>query len=325
MSPKVSVIVPAYNAARCVEHAVASALAQTMGDVEIIVVDDASSDATAQIVAGIGDQRVRLLRNEKNVGPAQARNRALRVARGEWIAFLDADDWFAPERLEILLRLAAGSHAELVADDMYLIRDGAERPWGSTLANQTIEEGEVISALRFITLDRGLQPLIRRNFLTENRLEFNEGLRTGEDNLLLLNCLLAGGRLAITTKPLYYYRNCAGSLTSDRVGSRVRSREVFQGLLHRPEFIRNADLRRAVEERLIKIDRGLQYYRVIDPLRRGEIRTAAVEAWRNPNFFILLLQMLPAIFRHRLALLLSRIQFPKLALCKRSLHSEEAQ
>jgi succinoglycan biosynthesis protein ExoO len=308
MSPKVSVIVPAYNAERYVENAVYSALAQTLADVEIIVVDDASTDATAQIVAGICDDRVRLLRNERNCGPAQARNLALRAARGEWIAFLDADDWFAPNRLEVLLNLAAVSGTELVADDLYLIRDGADRPWGSALTNHTIYEGEVINALRFITMDRGLQPMILRNFLTENRLEFNEELRSGEDNLLILNCLLVGGRLAITTKALYYYRNCSDSLTSDRVGSRVRSKEVFLGLLRRQEFIQDAELRKAAEERLVKINRGLQYYRVIDPLRRGDVRNAAIEAWRNPSFFILLFKSLPVIFRHRLALKLPRVQ-----------------
>jgi succinoglycan biosynthesis protein ExoO len=322
--PKVSVIVPAHNVERYVEGAVASALAQTLGELEVIVVDDASDDDTARVVAAIGDRRLQLLRNERNGGPAQARNRALQAAKGEWIAFLDADDWFAPERLEVLLRLATEAGTDLVADDMYLIRDGADRPWGTTLSHHRVRDGEIIDALRFLTMDRGLQPIIRRRFLVANRLKFNEGLRTGEDNLLILNCLLAGGRLAITTEPLYYYRTRAGSLTGDRIGSLFRSREVFQDLLRRREFIQDADLRTAAEAKLVKISHRLQFYQVIQPFRQGEVRKAVIEAWRNPSFFLLLFKSLPAIFRHRLAWLRPPVQRFKFASWERNQHSGDS-
>lgn len=96
--PSVSVIIPAYNAAAFVRRAVDSALAQTWVDREVLVVDDGSTDGTLDALAGYGDG-LRLL-TQANAGPAAARNRGLHEARGRYVAFLDADDWWLPTKLE---------------------------------------------------------------------------------------------------------------------------------------------------------------------------------------------------------------------------------
>lgn len=93
----VSVVIPAYNATWCVARAIDSVLAQHYREFEILVVDDGSTDTTAQVVASYGAQ-VRLLQ-QPNGGLSSARNLGMRHARGEWIAFLDADDWWLPEKL----------------------------------------------------------------------------------------------------------------------------------------------------------------------------------------------------------------------------------
>src|SRR5579875_23336 len=95
---KVSVIMPAFNAARSVAWAISSALEQTVADIEVLVIDDASTDLTAAVVEEIAarDPRVRLIRNPVNGGPGVARNFGLDAARGEWVALLDADDAFLP-------------------------------------------------------------------------------------------------------------------------------------------------------------------------------------------------------------------------------------
>jgi glycosyltransferase involved in cell wall biosynthesis len=91
----VSVVIPAHNTERYVAEAVTSVLTQQVSDLEVIVVDDASTDNTAQVVADLGDPRVRLVRLDK-VGVGAARNRGICLARGRFIAFLDADDrWCA--------------------------------------------------------------------------------------------------------------------------------------------------------------------------------------------------------------------------------------
>ncbi len=95
----ISVVIPAYNAAPYVARAIESVLAQTVRPTEVIVVDDASSDATAQVVERYGPP-VRLLRRAANGGPAAARNTGIAAAQGEWIALLDADDAWLPRKLE---------------------------------------------------------------------------------------------------------------------------------------------------------------------------------------------------------------------------------
>ena len=97
-APLVSVVIPAFNRAHCVADAVNSVLAQSFQDFEIIAVDDGSSDGTAEVLEQFGD-RIRLIRQE-NRGVAAARNTGVRVARGSWIAFLDSDDRWHPEKLE---------------------------------------------------------------------------------------------------------------------------------------------------------------------------------------------------------------------------------
>lgn len=102
--PTVSVIIPAYNRAGYIATAVASILDQTLRDLELIVVDDGSTDATAEAVAAFGDPRIRLVRHPRNLGIPQARNTGLRCARGRYLAWLDSDDLARPDRLERQVR-----------------------------------------------------------------------------------------------------------------------------------------------------------------------------------------------------------------------------
>jgi hypothetical protein len=99
----VTVVMSAYNAAAYLAEAVGSILRQTMADFELIIVDDASTDDTLAILAAIGDSRVRVLRNARNLGAATSSNRAVREARSPLIARLDADDVADPRWLEVLL------------------------------------------------------------------------------------------------------------------------------------------------------------------------------------------------------------------------------
>ncbi len=106
--PRVSVIMPAYNSQQVLGEAVASVLSQSYPDFEIIVVDDASSDNTAEVVSGYGD-RVRYIRREMNGGAAAARNDGIRASAGEFICFLDADDLYLPDRLEAAVAFLDGN------------------------------------------------------------------------------------------------------------------------------------------------------------------------------------------------------------------------
>lgn len=96
----VSIIMPSYNTAPYIRETIQSVLDQTYQNWELIIVDDCSTDNTDEVVASIKDERIRYLKNEKNSGAAVSRNRALREAKGRWVAFLDSDDLWMPGKLE---------------------------------------------------------------------------------------------------------------------------------------------------------------------------------------------------------------------------------
>ena len=99
---QVSVIMPAYNAAQHIEASIRSVLSQTVADWELLVIDDCSSDSTVEVVTRLAaeDSRIRLIKNEKNLGASGSRNKALGLFKGRYVAFLDSDDLWYPEKLE---------------------------------------------------------------------------------------------------------------------------------------------------------------------------------------------------------------------------------
>lgn len=103
MNDLISIVMPSYNTGKYIAESIKSVLAQTYKDWELLIVDDCSVDNTDAIVAEFHDTRIRYFKNEKNSGAAVSRNRALREAKGKWIAFLDSDDLWHPNKLETQL------------------------------------------------------------------------------------------------------------------------------------------------------------------------------------------------------------------------------
>lgn len=105
MAGLVSIIMPSYNTGRFIKETIESVLAQSYSDWELILVDDCSKDNTDEVVSQyLADKRVKYMKNDVNSGAAVSRNRALSEAKGKWIAFLDSDDLWAPEKLEKQIR-----------------------------------------------------------------------------------------------------------------------------------------------------------------------------------------------------------------------------
>lgn len=125
---KFSVIIPAYNAEPYIARAIESCLSQTCPPHEIIVVDDGSTDGTAEVAKSFSPP-VRLITLAENVGVPSARNRGAEAATGDWLVFLDADDWFLPRKLELQQRCALqNEHAVLIYTGFLTSRDGVESP-----------------------------------------------------------------------------------------------------------------------------------------------------------------------------------------------------
>ena len=123
-NPAVSVIMPVFNCAEYVQNAIESVINQSFTDFEFIIVDDASSDKSAEIILSFQDPRINFVSLEKNIGPGPARNIALDMAKGEWGAFIDADDAWDKQRLEKLMHLAKMTPGSFVADDLLMCLSG---------------------------------------------------------------------------------------------------------------------------------------------------------------------------------------------------------
>lgn len=114
-APRISVIMPAYNMERYIEEAIRSVMTQTVSDWELLVLDDCSGDATCAIVEALAaeDERIRLIRMETNSGVAAVRNRGFELCRGDFVALLDSDDLWCPEKLETQLRRMEQTGADI--------------------------------------------------------------------------------------------------------------------------------------------------------------------------------------------------------------------
>jgi glycosyltransferase involved in cell wall biosynthesis len=126
-SPLVTIGIPAYNREEWIAQAVESALAQSWPNKEVVVSDDGSTDRTREIVLGFGD-RIRLLSLPGNSGPSSARNAILESARGEWIQWLDSDDYLLPQKIETQLREAGGGSADVLLSPSLIEQWGSEGP-----------------------------------------------------------------------------------------------------------------------------------------------------------------------------------------------------
>lgn len=210
-----SVVIPAKNEAASVSTAIASALSQEQTSVEVIVVDDGSTDETRLLVEEIcqKDDRVVLLSNATSAGVSAARNQAIKVAKGEWIALLDADDEFLPGRLARLLREAEEHALDMSADNLDL-RSEAGEALGTAFPVTELQENKPVSLEVFLSHDiphkqsMGVgycKPVIKRDFITTHKLSFREDISCAEDFLFYAECLMAGARLGFSKTSGYLY------------------------------------------------------------------------------------------------------------------------
>jgi glycosyltransferase involved in cell wall biosynthesis len=294
--PRVSVVVPAYNAGRTLGAALASVQMQTEHRLEVLVIDDASTDDTALLAAAAAasDPRVRTLRNAANSGPAATRNRGFAAARGAWVALLDADDAFRPERLAGLLALGDAQAADMVADNLLLQMEGSGGPAPAMIPRHLLARASLLSASEFVERNIGdrrtprmsygfLKPMIRRDFLLANRLAYDERNRFGEDFLLYLSCLVAGARWWITPEPTYVYTIRRGSLTEVQTAADLdRIRTAEHRLLQDPRITADRHLRHALRRHKRKIDRSYFYRAFTDALKARRFGQAAATALGSP-------------------------------------------
>ena len=206
--PLISVIIPAYNAELWIAESIGSVLAQTWRELEVIVVDDGSQDATPEIVAGIGDPRVRLIRQE-NRGQCVALNLGVTEARGAYIKFLDADDWLNPEHLAAQMAALDGSTECVAACHWgYFLDDPRRSAARKEHCNKDYED-PLEWLVDSLTKDEGMMGgwkwLIPKSVL-ERSGGWDERLSLNNDFDFSIRLLLASSGVRFASEALYAYR-----------------------------------------------------------------------------------------------------------------------
>ncbi|MCH9808021.1 MAG: glycosyltransferase [Alphaproteobacteria bacterium] len=221
----VSIIIPAYNCEATIERAVESALGQSVA-VEVVVVDDCSGDDTLEMLRAMAarDERLKVIAQSSNGGPARARNKAIQGSSAPWITPLDSDDFMAPDRIEKLLSQAREGGWDFIADDLIKVDESAidtpkYRLWSQTdfgtreLTLEYFIRGN-ISANHDHRRELGfVKPLMKRSFLEAHDISYDENMRLAEDYDLYARALAAGARFGLVDPCGYYAVERAGSLS----------------------------------------------------------------------------------------------------------------
>jgi succinoglycan biosynthesis protein ExoU len=296
----VDVIIAAWNRSDTIERAILSALAEPEVR-HVIVVDDGSSDDTAARAGQCGakDGRVIVERLPSNLGPAAARNVALKISTAPWVAVLDGDDFFLPGRIRRLLAKADGW--DFVADELLQIHEdrvGNEttptpiltdrhfEPWSLDLEQFVLgnvtRHGMSRKELGF------LKPLIRRSFLDDHHLRYNETLRLGEDYALYARALALRGRFLVIPAEGY-----ASVVRAESISGRHDKRDL--------ERLRDSDLeltvgrtltpreRRALKKHYLSVDCRVQWLTVIEAVKSHRYAQFMAAFCRSPKVSVFLM------------------------------------
>jgi len=226
--PSFSIAIAAYEAAATIAEAVESALAQTLPAVDVVVCDDGSTD---DLAAALGPLRERIvLLRQENRGEAAAKNAAARATTGAFVAFLDADDFYYPQRLEAFAELAS------TQPDLDVLTTNADLEIDDVVTGQyypDVAEFPVHDqALAIIGSDSAIfgAAAVRRSTF-EGAGGLNEGLRSGDDWELWIRLALEGSRFGLVDEPLYRYRIHERGTSADQLRGARDAVEMFEGLL----------------------------------------------------------------------------------------------
>ncbi len=201
---KISVIVPVYNVEQYLAKCLDSVINQTYKNLEIICVDDGSSDNSGRILDEYAakDERIKVIHGE-NRGVSVARNKGLDVATGDWISFLDADDWLDVNAYEKLLKSIKGADVDIIIFGNYCVYDGITAKYKPI----NIEENK-LNDYSYLLLKLGSlvwNKLYKRSVIENNKLRFVEHIKLSEDGLFNIELMLQYPKIQTIDEGLYYY------------------------------------------------------------------------------------------------------------------------
>ncbi|MEA3020054.1 MAG: hypothetical protein QOI47_1578 [Actinomycetota bacterium] len=268
MTPRVSIVMPAHRAAATIGAAVSGVLTQTCTDLELIVVDDGSDDATAAIVAAHDDDRVRLVRQD-NRGVAAARNRGVAEATAPLIAFCDADDILLPGHVDALLRLERPR--SIVTANAYWLLPGGISP--SKLRHRGAFPAPSSQRMAILEVNFVSTMSLFAKALVAEIGPFDESLQRAEDWDFWLRAVFAGYTIVHQPAPHALYRWTATSLSASRPEMDADVRRVIERAARRTDL--QDDERAYLRRRLAGPDPRQLYRDAEQALREGRHREAA--------------------------------------------------
>jgi len=302
MPADVSVIIAAYNVENYIERAIRSALDQSGVAVEVIVVNDASTDSTLAIASRIKDPRVACINLSSNSGPSIARNTGIAAASAPWLAVLDGDDAFAPNRLIRCIARAKSTNADIVVDNLEVRRE-SDKVCFPMFKPEKFARMEMLDLATFI---RGnifllrrwtlgyLKPIFSAQFLRHHQLGYDPYLHIGEDYNLLATALACGARCAVEATCGYFYTVRSGSM-SYRLSIPEIIRMINGDMINGDKkFLTKYPLvsaaRRAQKWRSLSLNEALAYLQLVDALKQKDVAkafkicgsrpTATLHLWR---------------------------------------------
>ena len=265
MNPAISVILPVYNTEPYIDKCLQSILNQIFGDLEVIVIDDCGQDQAMAIVErhAAVDQRIRIIRNDKNHGVAFSRNAGILAARGEYLSFIDSDDSIDLDFYQKLYIEAMEHQADVVKAD-YLIDHGDHVEYNEMHANVH----EAVRKKKFVGIYyTHILPcsLIRRDLVAKHRIEFPP-LTHGEDIVFLVKVLLNMKIFSLVDDTYYRYYDRAGS------ASKQINEGYIDSLMHHYELI----ARIIAESNLCEAERiEFWHHAILNPLLYHHIKLVA--------------------------------------------------
>lgn len=317
--PDVSVIMPTWNAAGYVAETVESVLASQHVELELIIVDDASTDNTVAVLKRLArkDPRIRLAQAKKNCGPSLARNSALQRATGRYVAVVDSDDRIAVNRLKKLVDLADASSADIVVDNMLEFDEDGER-LGKTgfLKSKAFAKPRNIALADYVRYNHPMQPgdclgylkpLFRRETLERLGARYDTALRNSEDYYLVAHLLAQGASMTYTPYTGYFYRRAAGS-TSHRLKPLHTAGWLTAEDDFRDKYLEGLDApaKRQLKVRMRKLKHVDQMARAIDSIQRRQLGELIEILTNDPRASVFTLSTFAKVAWQRLSRALPR-------------------
>lgn len=219
MRAKVSIIVPVYNVEPYLAQCVGSLRNQTVKEIEIILIDDGSSDGCPQLCDRFAEEDRRILvRHQKNSGVSDARNHGIRMASADWIMFADPDDWLSEDAVELLYRKAVSDDYDIICGSYCENFPDRELKWIQPEKEYSAEQGRSFFIPLMFTYSAGdiifvgpCGKLYRKSLLDNSGCRFPSDLFCGEDRIFNLYAYWYAEKICVLSDIIYYYRIRPGS------------------------------------------------------------------------------------------------------------------